>query len=153
MSCRPQLKQRSKRHRGVAAIEAALVLPIVVLLTFGYIELGWYVNSLQVLHNAARQGARAAVRIENSNAEVQSAVLTSLLNARDVDPETVSVRISKLNWGGGEDYQVMNLSANEQGHPICVEVTIEYGQMRPPCDFLGLGVNTISSSVVMQRAN
>ena len=140
-----------RRRRGVAAVEAAIVMPIVILLTFGFIELGWYVNSVQILHNAARQGARAAVRLENSNAEVQAAVLDSLVSSIGVDPGAVTVRLSKLNSAGEEEYQIMNLSENEQGHPVRVTVTVEYAQMNPPCNFLGLATNSLASSAVMQR--
>jgi Flp pilus assembly protein TadG len=136
----------------VAAVEAALMLPIVVLLALGFIELGWYVNSLQILHNAARQGARAAVRLENGNAEVEAAVISSLANSIEVAPEAVTVQMFKLNSEGVEEYQIQNLSENEQGHPVRVTVTIDYSQMSPPCDFLGLATNTIDSSVVMQRS-
>jgi Flp pilus assembly protein TadG len=149
---KPNLKRRTL-NRGIAAVEAAIVLPIVVLLTFMFIEVGWYVNSLQILHNAARQGARVAVRPEKSNADVLAAVLTSLGNSIDVDPCTVTVRISKLNAAGEEEYEVMNLSENEQGHPMRVTATIEYAEMRPPANYLGLAINSITSSAVMQRSN
>ena len=59
----PKLNPKRQKHkRGVAALEAALALPILVLLTFGFIEIGWYVNSLQILHDAARQGAKQTWR-------------------------------------------------------------------------------------------
>ena len=106
-------------------MEAALVLPLVLLLTFGFIEIGWYVNSLQILHDAARQGARAAVRHENSNAEVQATVLNSLDKSIDVDPSAVVVRISKLHSDGAEHYQVMSLDENELGQPVRVTVTVD----------------------------
>ncbi len=130
----PKLNPKRQKHkRGVAAVEAALALPIVVLLTFGFIEIGWYVNSLQILHDAARQGARAAVRLENSNAEVRTAVLNSVSNSID-DPDQVTVRISKLNSSGQEHYQVMNLNDNEQGQAVRVSVTVDSGQFRPTYD-------------------
>ena len=148
----PKLNPKKQKHkRGVAAVEAALVLPIVVLLTFGFVEIGWQVNSIQVLHDAARQGARAAVRLENSNAEVLAAVVNSLSDSIDVDPSAVTVRISKLNSAGEEDYQVMNLNENEQGHAIRVTVTVDSSQFRPPSDFLGITSRSLNSSAVMQR--
>ena len=127
------------------------MLPLVLLLTFGFIEIGWYVNSLQILHDAARQGARAAVRHENSNAEVQATVLNSLDKSIDVDPSAVVVRISKLHSDGAEHYQVMSLDENELGQPVRVTVTVDYGQFRPPSHFLGLTPQSLNSSAVMQR--
>ena len=143
--------RQSRRRRGIAAVEAAVVLPVIVLLTFGFIEIGYLVDSYHILHDAARQGARAAVGPENSNAEVQAAVLSSLNNSISVDSNAVTVRISKLDSVGEEDYQVMNLSANEQGQAIRVTVTVDYAEFRPPSSILGTGSGPLISSVVMQR--
>ena len=140
-----------KRTRGAAVVEAAIVLPVVVLLTFGIIELGWYVNNLHILHNAARQGARAAVHWENSNAEVELAVITSLNNAVDVAPNAITVRISKLNDLGDEEYQVQNLNENEEGEAIRVTATVAYAAMGPISNMLGLASESLTSSATMQR--
>ena len=139
------------RHRGVACVEAALVLPVIVLITFGFIEIGYYVNCHHVLHDAARQGARAAVRAENSNPEVQATVLAALNNAYGVDADAVTVRISKLTDSGAEQYEVMNLSDNEQGEAIRVTVTVDYAQFHSLSNLLGLASQSLASSVVMQR--
>ena len=98
---RKRNRTRRKHCRGVAAVEAAIVLPVVVLLLFGFIELGWQVNSLQIIHNAARQGARAAVRLENSNAEVEATVLSSLGKSIDVDPSAILFSATHSHSGPG----------------------------------------------------
>ena len=143
--------RKQKRTRGAAVVEAAVVLPVVVLLTFGIIELGWYVNSLHILHNAARQGARAAVRSENSNAEVEAAVLFSLSESINVDPNGVTVRISKLDSSGQQDYQVQNLDEDEAGDPIQVAVTINHAAMGPLSNIIGFATDTLTSSATMKR--
>ena len=53
----------SGRHaeRGTALIEAALTIPILLLLTVGIFEVGRAYQTWQVLTNAAREGARMAV--------------------------------------------------------------------------------------------
>ena len=56
-------------RRGATIVEAALVLPIVLLFLFGVIEYGRYLLVLQVSTNAARDGARwAVVRAANPDA-------------------------------------------------------------------------------------
>ena len=142
---------RPRRRRAAAAVETAVVLPFVVLFTFGFVEIGWYVNSLQILHTAARNGARAAVHRSNGNAEVQAAVTTSLQNSMD-NPEGATVEMFTLDSSGNEQYTIMDLSENEEGHPIRVTVTIDYSQMSPPVNFLGLATEQISCSAVMQRS-
>ena len=48
-------------RRGLSTVEAALVLPLVLLLTMGLLEYGWMFLMSQYITNAARQGARVAV--------------------------------------------------------------------------------------------
>jgi Flp pilus assembly protein TadG len=52
---------RRRRHdseRGAAAVEMALVLPILVVLVFGIIEFGFLFNAQIALTQAAREGVR-----------------------------------------------------------------------------------------------
>ena len=127
------------------------MLPLLVLFTFGFIEIGYYVNCQHVLHDATRQGARAATRLESSNAEVRDAVLAALNNSFAVEPSAVNVQIAKLTSTGEEHYQVQNLNENEEGEPIRVTVTVDYTQFNSPSNYLGLTSNSITNSVVMQR--
>jgi hypothetical protein len=54
-----QMIKRSEA--GMAALEAALVLPLLLLVVFAIVELGLGFARLQIVQNAAREGARAAV--------------------------------------------------------------------------------------------
>ncbi len=65
--------------RGVVSIEAALLFPLLLLLTFGVIEYGWVFLKSQQITNAARQGARIGARPDASNALVESTI-ASLMN-------------------------------------------------------------------------
>jgi Flp pilus assembly protein TadG len=47
------------RQRGVAAVEFALVLPLLLTLVMGAIDWGWFFFIDQVVTNCAREGARA----------------------------------------------------------------------------------------------
>jgi hypothetical protein len=50
-----------KREDGAAAIEFALVLPILILLLFGIIEFALALYNKEVITNASREGARAGI--------------------------------------------------------------------------------------------
>jgi Flp pilus assembly protein TadG len=51
------------RHnqKGAALIEFAIILPLLLLLVFGTIEFGVLLYNKQVITNASREGARAAI--------------------------------------------------------------------------------------------
>jgi Flp pilus assembly protein TadG len=61
---------RSSRlsRRGTAAVEFAVVAPLLMLLVFGMVEYGRLVMVQQVLTNASREGARTAI-LAGSNAD------------------------------------------------------------------------------------
>lgn len=56
------MRNRNRRRdgqRGVAALEFALVFPLLLVLVLGAIDWGWYFFVDQLVTNAAREGARA----------------------------------------------------------------------------------------------
>src|SRR5829696_6829606 len=56
-----KLQAHKARRRGATVVEAAFVLPIMLLLLFGAFEYCRFIFLLQVCENAAREGARYAV--------------------------------------------------------------------------------------------
>jgi len=54
-------QRRSTSERGTAIVESAIILPVFFLLLFGVFEAGRFMNTQQVLTDAAREGARLAV--------------------------------------------------------------------------------------------
>lgn len=104
--------RKCDQRRGVVLIEAALVFPILLLLTFGLIEYGWLFLRMESLSNAARRGARVAVTPDATNSDVLSAIgnmmtdsglgdsgYTVTVSSLVVDPgETVTVHIVVPNY-------------------------------------------------------
>jgi Flp pilus assembly protein TadG len=68
--------------RGAAAVEFALVLPVLIVLILGIVEFGRVYNVQISITNAAREGART-MAIENSPADAQTA---AILAAPSVNP-------------------------------------------------------------------
>jgi Flp pilus assembly protein TadG len=50
-----------KNQRGAAAVEFAIVLPILVLLVFGIMEISFALYDKAMITNASREGARAGI--------------------------------------------------------------------------------------------
>ena len=74
-------RRASGCRRGVAAVEAALLLPVALILMLGTWEIGRMVEVEQILNNAAREGGRAASGGQDTNSQVQQVVLNYLQNA------------------------------------------------------------------------
>lgn len=70
-------RRRAPDERGVAAIEFALVFPVLITLIFGSIEFGLAIQERTLVANAAREGARAA-SFGDTEAQVDAAVKASL---------------------------------------------------------------------------
>jgi Flp pilus assembly protein TadG len=65
-------------ERGAAAVEFALVLPILVLLVFGIVQFSLVYNRVQGLHAAAREGARLASLPQTTQGEISTHVMDAL---------------------------------------------------------------------------
>jgi Flp pilus assembly protein TadG len=70
------IRDRISREEGVAAVEFALILPVLALMLFGVLEFGRVWSQYQVFQGAAREGARCAAvqATEFSDCEIQPAI-------------------------------------------------------------------------------
>ena len=55
--------KRKNTERGAALVELAIVLPFLLLLLMGTVEIGLLLYNQQVLTNASREGARAGIAL------------------------------------------------------------------------------------------
>jgi Flp pilus assembly protein TadG len=69
-----------RSEKGVALVEAAITLPIILLISVGIFEFGRAYQTSQVLTNAAREGARLAVIDGSTDADVRARVNQYLIN-------------------------------------------------------------------------
>jgi Flp pilus assembly protein TadG len=72
-----RLNQRNRRA-GAAAVEFAVVLPLLLLLITGIWEVGRMIEATQVLSNAAREGVRCAANGNKTVADVNTTVFNYL---------------------------------------------------------------------------
>jgi hypothetical protein len=77
---------RTNNEHGAAAVEMALVLPILLLLVFGIIEFGFIFNRYISVTHSAREGVRLlALGVESGDAEARATDTTD-----DIDDGTIS---------------------------------------------------------------
>lgn len=84
-------------ERGAVLVEAAFVLPIVIVLLFGSISYGvWFMaaHSVQQAANEAARAVIAGINTADREAIVQDVVAEGVLSVGTVNPENVTVETS-----------------------------------------------------------
>jgi Flp pilus assembly protein TadG len=155
------LRNRSRdgeRRRGATAVEAALVLPMVFLFLFGIFEYGRYVMTLQVMTNAAREGARyalthtqpltvAGTTYGNTTSDVTT-IINKSLAGQSLVGQNVQIYCSDsigTNLGLWTNTQV--------GQSVCVRITGNFRVLM--ASLLGLPVNipVVAQAVMRSESN
>ncbi len=101
------MKGRKRRwfHRedGQAVVEAALVIPLFILILCGILDFGWiFYNQLKV-NNSSREGARYAI-VNSELADLSGSVAGKVRSEWDTsDSDTLSVTVEIVN---NEDIRV-----------------------------------------------
>jgi hypothetical protein len=106
---KPGSKRQTIRRRGLATVELAVCLPVLVILVFGSIEASSFIFLKQSLNAAAYEGIREAVRVGSGNSNAENRV-NNILNSRGVTNFSI-------NFPGGET------SRFERGEEVVIEVS------------------------------
>lgn len=93
--------RRLRNDRGAALLEVALTLPLVLLVSISIFEFGRAYQVMQVLTNAAREGARVAILPGQDPAAVQARVNTYVTLAQlPANSVSVTVTPTQVSVGG-----------------------------------------------------
>ena len=87
-------KPGKSNGRGTTLIEAAIILPLLVMLTLGAIEYGWLFLNAQRITNAARQGARMAILPHPTALADAASVVDALLTDAGLGDDSPIVTIT-----------------------------------------------------------
>ena len=78
-----QKPREQNRQKGAAAVEFAIVLPVLVIVLLGTMEVGSIARDYQVLQNAAREGARfSAIPANQMGISQNPSVVLSTIQSR-----------------------------------------------------------------------
>lgn len=133
---------RRKSERGAAAIEMAIVLPLLLAITFGLIEFGLLMYNQQVITNAAREGARRG--IVQAVPRVDPVVIADTVHAYADSHLVTFASTSTLP-------AVVTNQCADFGDDLTVSVTYPYTFLAAPTFIPGLAnLMTLSSVSVMK---
>lgn len=118
-------------RKGGAVVEAALILPVLIVLTLGVIDISQYICLAQVVCNASRECAREASRSETtSTSDVKSAAATYFadlyqhLSSSEIE-EAMTLTIQDANGN-----TVTDLSSVASGSELTAFITFDFEKVR-----------------------
>ena len=110
----PVIYRNRRQHRGTVLVEAAVVLPILIWLTFGMIEYGWMFVKVQQINNAARHGARiGALFNDDTTNDTVKEEIRPLMEAAGITGHEVA-------------FDPSDVSSLEPGQTLTITVRIPY---------------------------
>ena len=138
-----------KNQRGGAAVEFAIVVPLLALILFGTIDFALLFYNKQVLTNASREGARAAIVADNWNPPEGELPDTDDEDLQDkfkiIIQNYYSGRL--INLGGEDDPPTSTILS--AGNFITATVTYDYNHLFNA--ITGFSKTTITGKTVMRQ--
>ena len=133
-----RFRRSVKSERGSAAVEFAMILPILATLVFGIIDFGRMLWFQEVLVNATRTGARQGTLFNagNGQTQIEGFVSQALTNA-GVPATGLNVSVTGVGTG--------------QGNPLTVTSTIPWQFFVVDKLVPGVTTNQLTSTVTMMN--
>jgi Flp pilus assembly protein TadG len=140
-----------KNEKGAAAVEFAIVLPVLALLLFGIMDFALLFYNKQVITNASREGARALIAEYDPDGtdtvpEMRSFVrpiVDSYCTKNDGTGNSILI-----NLGGTNTLDINNVEPEKSGEYITVTVSYDYNHLFGL--LTGFGQTTITAETVMR---
>lgn len=127
--------RRRDDDRGAAAVEFALIAPLLFMLVFAIIDFGFGIHAWDATHNAAREGARFGA-VNPSTAQIEARVR----RASDfLDQSVMSVNVQCAPEGSSSFGNCGSGSSWVEGDVVRVTVSYLYSYMTPLPNMVGMG--------------
>ncbi len=138
---------RRRGERGAAAVEFAIVAPLLFLLVFAIIDFGFAFHGWDAVQNAAREGARVGAVTPNV-----STIVSRVRSASSfLDQSKVNVTVQCARNGSSSFGTCGAGSTWAEGDLIKVTVTYDYPYMTPLPSFVGMGQTLHETAVTEAR--
>ena len=130
-------RSRSNTRRGAAAVEFAVIAPLMILFTFGLVEIGRMMLVKQTAIQATREGARMAVRPMAEDQEIHDRVNEelALLGITNATVEMVPASLENA----------------DPGSTVLVRVRIDLGSISCVPGFFDFAASEIVAESSMRR--
>ena len=147
-----RLRPRVAR-RGAAAVECAIIAPLLTLLLLGAIDVGQFANMYQKVSDASRYGARVAAKYgTTTTGQVEAAVMDYLEQAcPNVAPAELDSATTVTVKNAAGTTMSGSLATVTQGSQIRVQVTMQFEPVRLISGFEGLDGSQITTTTRMRR--
>lgn len=116
---RNSVEKSASVRRGLALLETAIVILVVLWIVFGVLEYGWMLMKAQEINGAVRHGARTGAVLDASHQDVVDAVSAAMANVGLGDGNLYTLATEPVNLDdlepGGEFEVTVRLRYNEKG--------------------------------------
>ena len=147
-------RRRGRDQRGAAAVEFALVTPLLLMLVLGIIDFGWMIMKSNLVNNATRDAVRVA-SLAGTYAEIDD-TLDAELTSAGIELADVTKVISCTNTPGTScDGTEASYGSNAtSGSTVTVTVTYTHEWLTPigaVCAIAG-GSACVGDTISLERA-
>ena len=130
-----------KRRRATAAVEAAMMLPLIMLMTFALIKYGWLYVKVQQINNAARHGARVACRADSDNGIVETEIAALMAH---VWPSGEGADPPPENWYS-VTFEPSDVNGLPTGTIMTITITVSYAGT--PLDIISMPLVPVPGTI------
>jgi Flp pilus assembly protein TadG len=131
--------KRFRSQKGAALLEAAVTIPLILLIAVGIFEFGRAYQTWQVLTNAAREGARLAVINGTTDTDVTTTVRNYMQNGQLENYATATVTITRT----------VPLTGKDTGSQVQINYPFQFMVLQPVIQLID-AASTTGTPITMQ---
>jgi Flp pilus assembly protein TadG len=140
-------KRSNHRQNGAAAVEFAIVLPLLIILLFGIIEFALILYDKAVITNASREGARAGI-VSKTN-RLSDSEITTIVNGYC---QNYLISFGTSNTAVGITWLDNDANSSKSfGDELSVSVSYPYSFLVLPNFLTGLTGSLVLTAVTVMR--
>ena len=134
--------KRMRSEKGAALIEAAITVPVILLISVGIFEFGRAYQTWQVLTNAAREGARMAVITGTTDADIKTRVQNYMTAGSLPNASTATVTITRG----------VALTGPDTGTSIAIDYPFQFMVLNPVVRLIAPSDTTTGAPITMKSS-